>query len=72
MVSFIFGLLPMILEKSVQAQFLIPMAISLGFGVVVATTITLVLIPASYTILEDFTRILGVAQKDQGAPPAGG
>ncbi|MCG2732021.1 efflux RND transporter permease subunit [Pseudodesulfovibrio aespoeensis] len=66
-----FGLLPMILEKSVQAQFLIPMAISLGFGVVVATTITLVLIPASYTILEDFTRILGVVQKGQGAPPVG-
>ena len=41
-----FGLLPMIMEKSVQAQFLIPMAISLGFGVVVATTITLILVAA--------------------------
>ncbi|MDF1552682.1 MAG: efflux RND transporter permease subunit, partial [Deferrisomatales bacterium] len=67
-----FGLLPMILEKSVQAQFLIPMAISLGFGVMVATAITLVLVPASYTILEDFTRLLGVAQKGRSTPAAGG
>ena len=39
------GLTPMILERSLQAQFLIPMAISLGFGVVFATLITLLLIP---------------------------
>lgn len=48
-----FGLMPMILETSVQAKFLIPMAISLGFGVMFATGITLVLIPCLYFILED-------------------
>jgi len=47
------GLSPMILETSMQARFLIPMAVSLGFGVVFATAITLILIPTSYRILED-------------------
>jgi multidrug efflux pump subunit AcrB len=49
-----FGLVPMILETSVQAQFLIPMAISLGFGIMFATGITLILIPTLYMVLEDF------------------
>ncbi len=48
-----FGLFPMILETSVQAKFLVPMAISLGCGIMFATLITLVLIPAMYLILED-------------------
>ena len=48
-----FGLLPMITEKSLQARFLIPMAISLAFGVMFATCITLVLVPSLYMILED-------------------
>jgi len=48
-----FGLLPMILEKSMQAQFLIPMAISLAFGILFATGITLLLVPSLYLILED-------------------
>jgi multidrug efflux pump subunit AcrB len=47
------GLTPMLLERSLQAQFLIPMAISLGFGVLFATGITLLLIPSIYMILED-------------------
>ncbi len=47
------GLMPMIFEKSVQAKFLIPMAISLGFGVMFATGITLILVPALYLIFED-------------------
>ncbi len=47
-----FGLFPMILETSVQAQFLIPMAISLGFGVLFSTFITLVLVPTLYMTLE--------------------
>jgi multidrug efflux pump subunit AcrB len=49
-----FGLSPMILETSVQARFLIPMAISLGFGILFATGITLLLIPSLYMVLEDF------------------
>lgn len=47
------GLLPVLFETSLQAQFLIPMAISLSFGVLFATAITLLLVPAFYTILED-------------------
>ncbi len=47
------GLLPVLFETSLQAQFLIPMAISLSFGVLFATFITLVLVPAFYSILED-------------------
>jgi multidrug efflux pump subunit AcrB len=46
------GLLPIILETSVQAQFVIPMAISLGFGVVFATVITLLLIPLLIVLSE--------------------
>jgi multidrug efflux pump subunit AcrB len=52
-----FGLTPMIFETSVQAQFLIPMAISLGFGILFATGITLLLIPSTYMILEDVHRM---------------
>jgi multidrug efflux pump subunit AcrB len=54
------GLTPMILEKSLQAQFLIPMAVSLGFGVLFATGITLLLIPCGYVILEDIHEMLSL------------
>ncbi len=47
------GLTPLLLETSAQAQMLIPMGISLAFGVVFATLITLLLVPATYMILED-------------------
>jgi multidrug efflux pump subunit AcrB len=50
------GLAPMIFETSTQAKFLIPMAIALGYGVLFATFITLVLIPAIYLIVDDLTR----------------
>ena len=53
-----FGLLPMIFETSRQARFLIPMAISLGFGILFATGITLLLIPSLTMILEDLHSIL--------------
>ncbi|NVJ61150.1 MAG: efflux RND transporter permease subunit [Gammaproteobacteria bacterium] len=49
-----FGLFPIMFETSVQAQIIIPMAISLAFGIMFATFITLVLIPALYMLLEDF------------------
>jgi multidrug efflux pump subunit AcrB len=48
------GLVPLLLEKSTQAQFMIPMAVSLAFGVVFATVITLLLVPVSYLILEKY------------------
>jgi multidrug efflux pump subunit AcrB len=54
------GLTPMILEKSLQAQFLIPMAVSLGFGVLFATGVTLILVPCGYMILED---LLSLAER---------
>ncbi|HEY9051556.1 MAG TPA: efflux RND transporter permease subunit, partial [Gammaproteobacteria bacterium] len=50
------GLTPLMLERSVQAQFLIPMAVSLAFGVLFATVVSLVLVPASYYILEDLRK----------------
>lgn len=46
------GLLPLIFEKSTQAQFLIPMAVSLAFGVIFATFTTLILVPVNYLLLE--------------------
>ena len=49
------GLVPLIFEKSTQAQFLIPMAVSLGFGILFATFITLILVPVCYLLLEDIT-----------------
>jgi Cu/Ag efflux pump CusA len=54
-----FGLLPLLLEKSMQAKFMVPMAISLGFGVVFSTFISLVLVPAGYMIMEDLKAGLG-------------
>ncbi|MBI1317357.1 MAG: AcrB/AcrD/AcrF family protein [Candidatus Hydrogenedens sp.] len=47
------GLAPMIFENSRQARFLIPMALSLGYGIVFATVIILVLVPALYMMVED-------------------
>ncbi len=47
------GLTPILLEGSVQAQFVIPTAISLSFGIVFATIITLFLIPALYMLQQD-------------------
>ena len=52
------GLTPMILERSLQAQFLIPMAVSLGFGVLFATFITLLLVPCGYVILDDMHNLV--------------
>jgi len=49
-----FGLFPIMFETSLQAQIIIPMAISLAFGILFATVITLFLIPCLYIILEDF------------------
>jgi len=53
------GLSPMMLEKSLQAQFMIPMAISIAFGVIFSSFITLFLVPCSYLVLEDLLRLVG-------------
>jgi len=52
------GLAPMIFEPSRQAKFLIPMALSLGFGILFATAVTLVIVPAMYLGIDDVRRIL--------------
>ncbi len=52
------GLMPIMLEKSVQAQYIIPMAISLSFGIIFATVITLFLIPSLYILQEDFGQLM--------------
>jgi multidrug efflux pump subunit AcrB len=54
------GLTPLLLERSLQAQFLIPMAISLGFGVLFATGITLLLVPVSYSLMHSFKLFFGL------------
>jgi len=56
------GLAPMIFETSRQARFLIPMAVSLGFGIVFATLITLVLVPSLYMIVEDLKHLIGTRE----------
>ncbi len=50
------GLTPLMLERSFDAEFLLPMAVSLAFGVLFATFITLILVPIEYLILDDFSR----------------
>jgi multidrug efflux pump subunit AcrB len=71
------GLSPLLLETSMQAKFLIPMAVSLAFGVMFATFVTLLLVPVGYVILEDLRmlpsslrRLLGGSGPD--AAPASG
>lgn len=56
-VTTFFGLMPMVLETSVQARFLIPMAISIAFGVMFATFIILLIVPALYLAIEDARRV---------------
>ncbi len=49
------GIMPMVLETDMQARFLIPMAVSLGYGILFATVLTLFLVPSFYLILEDLS-----------------
>ncbi len=51
------GLTPIIMETSSQAEYLIPMAISLGFGIIFATSIILLIVPCLYLMLEDFKKM---------------
>ncbi len=57
------GLLPLMFNRSVQAQFLVPMAVSLAFGVLFATVVTLLVVPSGYIIFEDLKRFLGRGTK---------
>ena len=52
------GLMPLMFNTSVQAQFLVPMAVSLAFGVTFATVVTLLVVPAIYRVFEDISVVL--------------
>jgi multidrug efflux pump subunit AcrB len=66
------GLAPMMFETSRQARFLIPMALSLGFGIVFATLITLILVPSLYVIMEDLKNLVaGKKSVPEDTQPAG-
>ena len=52
------GLVPLLMDQSLQAQFLIPMAVSLGYGILFATGITLFLIPCALLVADDIGRLL--------------
>ncbi|NTS75570.1 efflux RND transporter permease subunit [Catenovulum sp. SM1970] len=60
-----FGLVPIVLEKSLQAQIVIPMAVSLAFGILFATVITLILVPSLYIILSDIKTLFGAKHHDE-------
>ncbi len=63
------GLAPMIFETSRQARFLIPMAVSLGYGILFATVITLALVPCLYLVIEDIKKLLGVQPRLRTSDP---
>ncbi len=52
------GLTPLMMDRSLQAQFLIPMAVSLAFGVIFATAITLFLVPCALLMTDDVTNLI--------------
>jgi multidrug efflux pump subunit AcrB len=58
------GLAPMIYETSIQAKFMIPMAISLGYGILFSTVISLIFVPAIFMILDDVTALFHAPQKE--------
>ncbi len=58
------GLMPMVLETDIQAKFLIPMAVSLSFGILFATFITLLLVPCVYLMLEDVGKRFGINREE--------
>ena len=71
-VTTVAGLFPLLLERSFQAQFLIPMAVSISFGLVAATLLTLLYVPALYMILNDIVGLFSAkksrAESGQGTP----
>ena len=64
------GLTPIILETSEQAYHLVPMAISLGFGIIFATSIMLIVVPCLYLALDDLARALGMSRTNSTAGDA--
>ncbi|MDH3234112.1 MAG: efflux RND transporter permease subunit [Alphaproteobacteria bacterium] len=68
--STIGGVLPLIFETDLQAQFLIPMAVTLAFGLLVATVMVLVVVPALLAVQSDFGRFVERRRGRVGATPA--
>lgn len=66
------GLIPIMSETDLQALFLVPMSVALGFGGLFATVITLCLVPCLYLMLEDARRLIGLRDADAGDPAAEG
>ncbi len=60
-----FGLVPMLMETSLQAQIVMPMAVSMAFGILFATFITLILVPALYVVADD---VKGLFRSGGSAP----
>ena len=58
------GLLPLLAEKSMQAQILIPLACSIVFGLLVSTVLVLVVVPSLYAILGDFNLVYQKSSND--------
>lgn len=76
-VTTFFGLMPMVLETSVQARFLVPMAISIAFGILFATFIILLIVPSLYLAIEDGRRFVAWLGREESTPdddriPSGG
>ena len=65
------GLVPLMMERDIQAMFVVPMAVSLAFGVLFATCVTLILVPVAYLILHDIQEIARFlfARSDAPAEP---
>ena len=63
-VTTVAGLFPLLLETSFQAQFLIPMAVSISFGLIAATILTLIFVPSLYAVINDMVGIF-ISQDDE-------
>jgi len=63
------GLAPMIFETSRQARFMIPMALSLGYGILFGSLISLLLVPCLYMIVEDAQRLIRAIRPTRAAAP---
>ncbi|HVR36278.1 MAG TPA: efflux RND transporter permease subunit [Methylomirabilota bacterium] len=62
------GLAPMIFETSIQALFLVPMAISLGVGTIVSAMVILILVPVAFVLIEESTRRRGESAREPELP----
>ena len=69
-VTTVFGLLPLIFEKSMQAQFLIPMAISLSYGIIMATLLTLLLLPVMLLTINNIRLFISKTNNREEVEPA--